>query len=128
MDEAVATTLQLESHHHPTSMKVTQVASDECPSTQPGVMVGGVGGGNELPSVSSMLQTILTCLDKLEKTNSAPDHRRGTESSDIQTKKAQSEERDRSDQPVICYRCGKQGHYARGCAESRTRNQAPGKG
>ena len=56
---------------------------------QPGVMMGGVGGGNELPSVSSMLQTILTRLDKLDKTNSAPDHRRGTEGADVRTTKPQ---------------------------------------
>ena len=128
LDEAVATTLQLESYQHPTSLKVTQVASDERSSTQPGAMVGGVGGGNELPSVSSMLQTILTRLDKLEKTNSASDHRQGTEGADVRTTKAQVKRGDRSDQPVICYKCGKQGHYARGCAESRTKNQAPGKG
>ena len=38
-------------------MKVTQVASDQRQHTT--WCDGGVGGGNELPSVSSMLQTIL---------------------------------------------------------------------
>eukprot|EP00731_Ephydatia_muelleri_P005167 Em0002g1343a len=74
LDEAVTTTLQLESYRYPTSMKVSQVTSDERHSTQPEVMVGGVGGSEPLP-VSSMLQAILTRLEKLEKTNSAPDHR-----------------------------------------------------
>eukprot|EP00731_Ephydatia_muelleri_P025917 Em0018g17a len=54
LDEAVTTTLQLESYRYPTSMKVSQVTSDERHSTQPEVMVGGVGGGSEPLPVSSV--------------------------------------------------------------------------
>lgn len=128
LDEVVTTTLQLESYRYPTSVRVSQVVSDERPSTQPGVMVGGVSGGNELLSVSSMLQTILMRLDKLEKTNSAPDHHRGMQGADVRTTKPQVKRGDRGDQLVTCYRCGKQGHYAHDCAESRTGNQTAGKG
>ena len=129
LDEAVTTTLQLESYRYPTSMKVSQVTSDERHSTQPEVMVGGVGGGSEPLPVSSMLQAILTRLEKLEKTNSAPDHRQQG-GGDTRANKPQVKRGNRGDhdQPVICYRCGKHGHYARGCAESRTGNQAAGKG
>ncbi|KAL5505636.1 hypothetical protein EMCRGX_G007100 [Ephydatia muelleri] len=110
LDEAVTTTLQLESYRYPTSMKVSQVTSDERHSTQPEVMVGGVGGSEPLP-VSSMLQAILTRLEKLEKTNSAPDHRQQG-GGDTRANKPQVKRGNRGDhdQPVICYRkpgCGK---------------------
>ena len=70
MDEVVAATLEMESYQTPAAIKVGQVTPDEYlfPAAVEEAVVGAVNkdGGADILSVSSMLQSMMKQMDRLE--------------------------------------------------------------
>ena len=118
LDEAAAATLEMELYRTSAAIKVgqSQVTLEEhpTPAAVEETIVGAIdkeGGMGAHNSVSSMLQTILKRLDRLEglpkSQGSQPNSGRRVE-------------------PVTCWKCGKEGHYARGCAAKGSKHQGNG--
>ena len=102
--DAVSTTLEMESYLLPQPSKVASVEVRENPA------VAAVHDKQD--TMMGMLQTIMERLDKLEKevhskpTSRPPPVRPST---------------------IICHKCGREGHYARGCANPRQSSQPTSK-
>ena len=144
LDEAVTATLELESYKvsAPTAT-VSQVAPGHgdveaiSEPTASATVVGSIGG-RENPT-DRLLQTILRKVERLESRVSELEQTCRTtgrqyvgDGMEGATKGTRVEVRkggagvvtgDGAMQPVICRKCGKEGHYARGCAMRRRTNQ-----
>ena len=139
--EAVISTLQLESfkvHKHPPT-RIAQVSVDD-EATPVGVVAEQSRRDDTTPE---LLQAILTRLERLETSRqeqaspaprrddrgrgpkNQPRERRGQRGPPPSQRQDQSPStssqppRTEDRRPVTCLRCGKEGHYARGCAERR---------
>lgn len=119
LDEAVATTLETESYLVPSSREVSQVDVGDLPDTPtPDLPVAATGSGAELELLRTMKQLVErverleTRLERDEEERHRQKHRTsrsGTASPASVTQR----------QPIVCKRCGQEGHFARGCASSR---------
>ena len=134
LDAAVTATLELESYKDVKSvMKIAQVQLDEVPlesETDDMRVVGAVGPpmGLQVRGTSEeLLQAVLASLDRLEsslKPRESQPHRRDQrpKRSGQQNRKANgvgpNPDVNGGSQSgkIICRKCGKDGHYARGCA------------
>ncbi len=134
LDEAVAATLEMESYLHPkprSAGRVAQVGLDE--GVTP--VVAGVQASTQ-EAIMQMMTQMMQRLEKLETERSPKptqhDAERGPHTHRADQRRrgpARDREGSRQDpatkprQPVVCLRCGKEGHYARGCAAPRSTNQ-----
>ena len=99
VEEAVSVTLELESYL-PSKQRVARVEE---------ASVDQVGGKPD-----ALLETMSTILDRLER----------LETQSAATRRSRQPESRDSSSPVICHKCGREGHYARGCAAKKS----PGNG
>ena len=146
LDEAVTVTLELESYKvSAPAARISHIASDDGnveATAEPlaaATVVGTIGGREN----SKIFQTILRKVERLESRMSELEQTYRTTGRQYvgsgmegATKEMRAEVQKRGDgrvtghgdgamqdnQPVICRKCGKEGHYARGCA-MRKRNQ-----
>ena len=118
LDEAVSATLELESYLLKPPQAVGQVVSS-IPDGDVSV-VAGVKQSQE--TMMQMLTKMMERLDKLESSRATPPTRRSYQP---HQGNAPQQRRDSTGTkaPVICLKCGKEGHYARGCAAPRPRQQ-----
>ena len=139
LDDAVAATLELESYKsvRPSGIKVAQVLSDMFTGREEAT-VGAIGPPVDKQSTEGLLKEIVQRLERLEynqrvpggqvnarKTPAAyepcrtqpnragPSHSSNMKDSQLST-------------PVICRKCKKEGHYARGCAARTSLHQPQG--
>ena len=132
VDEAVSATLEMESYLVPKGGRVAQVAGDLAPAEP----VAAVRDRQD--AVMSLLQQVVQRMDQLEERVAAMQV--GAKSP---PPSAEPREYQRTGQgpsrsglkeggPVVCHRCKKEGHLARGCVaprtqQGRTTNQGNGK-
>ena len=118
VDEAVSCTLEIESYmraftnrsHHP----VTSVSESTTADTE---TVGAVKAKQD--AILEMLRTLTTRLDQLERKVTFEEQSRGR----LEKVEANS---DRSyEGPIVCRKCKKEGHFARGCAAYRGVSKKP---
>ena len=100
--EAVGSTLEMESYLLPQPSKVATVDVEQHTA------IAAVQSKQE--SMMGMLQTMMERLDRLEKQMHTP------------TRPTQTGPPSHS-RPIICNKCGQEGHYARGCAKPRRTNR-----
>ena len=125
VDEAVSATLEMESYL--VSPKASRVAQVEVEAEAPEqTLVAAVQSQQE--TMMDMMKTMMDRLGKLEaggskNSNVAPSGansgRQSWKPRDPQPTSQETEVRT----PITCYRCGKEGHYARGCAVRRGSRQ-----
>ena len=118
LDEAVSATLELESY-----LLTPPQACSQTVSSNPSSNVSVIAGVKETQdSMMQILSKMMERLDKLESAQATPPSRQSyrprqgtftTPRRNSTTTKA----------PVICLRCGKEGHYAKGCAAPRQKQQ-----
>ena len=139
LDEAVTATLELSAATAPVSQVAPDAEDVEAISepTASATMVGSIGE-RENP-MNRLLQTILrkverlvSCVSKLEQTYRTTETvcvgdgmERATKEMRVEVQKGDAgvvtgDEAMQNCQPVIRRKCGKEGHYARGCAMRRT--------
>ena len=132
VDEAVTATLRLESYKirpaklvglvspEPPTESLTETSAEEA-------LVGAVGAREkpreklQRPTGTDLLQSLVERIERLETRQKTESHYQGGRRQGGRFKEKTNDEqrqgqarRERS--PIICYRCGKEGHYARGCA------------
>ena len=100
--DAVGSTLEMESYLLPRTGQVAQVG------VEPEPIIAAVQSKQD--SIMGMLQNVMERLDKLEK-QAFP-------------KAGYPEMLSRSN-PVVCHKCGQEGHFARGCASRPKRKSGP---
>ena len=113
LDEAVAATLEMESFARPKAARVAQIKQDDNP-------VSSVTKDSS-DAIMSMMKQMMERVEKLEQNLSF-----GSSSRDRNTRRApptQEQKRSPPSTEVICRKCGRKGHYARGCAVRRPGNQ-----
>ena len=118
LDEAVSATLELESYLFKPSSVSRQLpcASDESVTTSQ--VVAGVRQSQE--TMMQVLTKMMERLDKLETKRATPPPCRSAHQR--QNGNPPSRKSDANPQkPVVCLKCGKEGHYARGCAAPRSK-------
>ena len=105
LDEAVSATLELESYLIPTNLP--SVAG-----MPPSQVVAGIRQSQD--TMMDMLTKIMKRLDRLESDRATPPPRRRNQ----QHKAAPTPRRENPapKKPLVCHKCGKEGHFARGCA------------
>ncbi len=117
LEEAVHATLEIESYLRP-GARVAQVAVDD--SDEP---VGAVGQPSQ--DTRAIMELLRQVTDRLERLESGAGSQRTRTSSSQQKETARPRDpasswsRNSQPVPVVCRRCGKEGHYARGCATRR---------
>ena len=132
MDAAVSATLEMESYLVPKGGRVAQVAED-LTSAEPVAAVR-----DQQDAVMSLLQQVVQHMDQLEEqvaamqvgAKSQPPSAEPREYQRTGQGPSQSELKERGH--VICHRCKKEGHLARGCVapwaqQGHTTNQGNGK-
>ena len=89
-------------------------------------MVAGVRQPqNEMMQMLTKMMERLDCLDHLESERATPPPRRSTGAcQQRQTGAPPRRDNQNPRKPVVCHKCGKEGHFARGCAARRS--QPPG--
>lgn len=100
LDDAVAHTLELESYLKGKPAAVVSVVDEQAE-------VAAIQARQD--PVMEVLQLLVQRMDRLEASASYPSM--GKEPPRKQTGKQRG--------PIVCHRCGKEGHFARGCAASR---------
>ena len=134
LDEAVTATLEMESYATPSMSKVRQNVGtapvnqlSSADETTPPAVEGGPTEQISMASVGqdgtrlvSLMESIVNRMDKLE---TRLDRERGNSGRPARRVQGTNQE-PRS--PVICHRCGREGHYARGCASRRQQQQQQG--
>ena len=125
LDDAVAATLELESFKNskPCGVNVTQVQSDTVPGKDEAT-VGAIGPPENKQSTEELLKAVLQRLERLE--NSQKPLRTSPANEARRAQFNQERPSQPPTGPVICRRCGKEGHYARGCAAKTTPRQPQG--
>ena len=113
LDEAVSATLELESYLIPTGLP--SVAG-----ILPSQVVAGVRQSQD--TMMDMLTKMMERLDRLESDRATPPPRRRNQQ--CQAAPTPWRENPAPKKPVVCHKCGKEGHFARGCAVSSS--QPPG--
>ena len=125
LDEAVTATLEMESYANPrvrqNATPVSQVSSedttpDEDPLEQ--IPVAAIGPTTRLVT---LMENIIGRMDRLESRLTDRDR---SNNSTRPMRRAQENQEPRP--PIICRRCGREGHYARGCAAPRRQQQQQG--
>ena len=113
LDEAVSATLELESYLVPAGLQAAAVP--------PSQVVSRVHQSQD--TMMEMLGKIMERLDKLESAdNATPSTRRSFQqprhSAVTQCRENPTSRRENPTpmKPVVCHKCGKEGHFARGCA------------
>ena len=133
VDGAVTATLRLESYQIRPAKPVglVQETRELSPQLPVEAVVGAVGGRPRENSTATLIQSLVERIERLE-----TDKRHSTEEQRLQDRRTEGEQRkkyrgrpgeerqkrgtgDEGRAPVICHRCGKEGHYARGCAARR---------
>ena len=121
LDEAVSATLELESYLMPAGLQAAAVP--------PSQVVSRVHQSQD--TMMEMLGKIMERLDKLESAdNATPSSRRSFQqprhSAATQRRENPTSRRENPTpkKPVVCHKCGKEGHFARGCAVRKS--QPPG--
>lgn len=132
VDEAVTATLEMESYLQPKGRtgRVAQVSVDEEAQVVAGVQ-------SKQDAVMDMMTQMMARLEKLEAAGTRPRYERDErdrlrdgrrdERHDARTQRGRTEQQRHRHhppdpaRPIICRRCGKEGHYARGCASRQTR-------
>ena len=111
VDEAVQYTLELESYLQPVKpAQVSQVEEEE------EVSVGAAG-----PARSYEQGAMAKLLERMERLESSLKSAQQSGQGDIREGRATGGNKKPVPRgPIICHRCGKEGHYARGCAARRT--------
>ena len=112
LDEAVSATLELESYLVPTGLPAAGVP--------PSQVVAGVRQSQD--TMMEMLTKMMERLDRLESDCVTPAPHRGVQQR--QTAANSRRENRTSRKPVVCHKCGKEGHFAKGCAVRHS--QPPG--
>lgn len=124
LDEAVAATLEMESYANPKprqnvrstpvqlSSGVTTPAAEGDPAEQIPVASIGPTGTNRLVS---LMEHLANRIEKLET--------RFEECGNPRRPARSAQENKEPKPPIVCHRCGREGHYARGCASSRRQQQ-----
>ena len=122
-------TLRLESYQIRPAKPVglVQKTRELSPQLPVETVVGAVGGRPKENSKAAVIQSLVERIERLE-----TDKRHSTEEQRLQDRRTEGEQRGRPGEerqkrgtgdegraPVICHRCGKEGHYARGCAARR---------
>ena len=106
LHEAVSSTIELESYL-PKEQATVQLVNDGN-DTQPPMPVQAVQ--------QQLLGAIQQLVERVERLETRPPPSRNREQRMIPPRRPQAQARGRQGQPIVCYRCGKEGHYARGCA------------
>ena len=115
LDEAVSATLELESYLVPSGFPPTRLP--------PSQVVAGVRQPQD--EMIQMLAKMMERLDHLESEQATPPPRRSTGArQQRQTGAPLRRDNQNPRKPVVCHKCGKEGHFARGCAARRS--QPPG--
>ena len=112
LDEAMSATLELESYLVPTGLPAAGVP--------PSQVVAGVRQSQD--TMMEMLTKMMERLDRLESDCATPPPRRGVQQH--QTAANSWRENHTPRKPVVCHKCGKEGHFAKGCAVRQS--QPPG--
>ena len=132
VDEAVSTTLEMESYLVPKGGRVAQVTEDPTPAEPVAVV------RDRQDAVMTLLQQVVQRMDQLEARVAAMQveprsPQPSAEPRDHQwTGQGPSQRGPRERGPVICHRCKKEGHLAKGCVaprnqQGRTTHPANGK-
>ena len=115
LDDAVATLLELESYLTVGPTGVATVQDEE-----ELVAVAQVRGRchQDSDGIAGMLRTVLDRLERLEAAQSMASYQQQPNRQDTDPTLEHGEESGSSKQrePIVCRKCGKEGHYARGCA------------
>ena len=120
LDEAISATLELESYLVPAGLQAAGVP--------PSQVVSRVHQSQD--TMMEILGKIMERLDRLESDNATPPTRRSVQQprqrAATQRRENPASRRDSPTprKPVVCHKCGKEGHFARGCAVRKT--QPPG--
>ena len=121
IDEAVSYTLEIESYMMTTSPSrpvsvaaVTQREQEDIDDAQRAVTIIAAVQRQQ-DSILDMLRDLTIRLDRVEQKVANGEKQRGYQS---QSRKPQDRPRD----PIVCRRCGKEGHFARGCADRKAGN------
>ena len=120
LDEAVSATLELQSY----VLKPPRAdGHSQAVNTIPDVsVVAGVKQSQD--TMMQMLSKMMDRLDHLESERATPHSHRGTGARQRLTGDAPRRDNPSPRKPVVCHKCGKEGHFARGCAVRRS--QPPG--
>ena len=139
LDDAVAAILELESFKNirPSGIKVAQVQSDRSPMStgREEATVGAIGPPESKQSTEELLKAVLQRLERLENNQRLP----GDQVNAKKTPAAYGPRRTQPNEgrqnhtpnipdaqpstPVVCRKCKKEGHYARGCAAKTSQPQ-----
>ena len=105
LDEAVSATLELELYLIP-------IGLPSVAGVPPSQVVAGVRQSQDM--IMDMLTKMMERLDRLESDRAMPPpHHRNQQR---QASPTPRRENPAPKKPVVCHKCGKEGHFARGCA------------
>lgn len=119
VEEAVASTLEMESYAAPEQKQAeSKVSLVDEESEYDLCMIRSQQG------VVPLLESIVSRLEKLESNVGDKDSRRGRwRRSDGSSPRRERLSQEHAEQQVKCFKCGKEGHYARGCASRSSKPQ-----
>ena len=142
LDDAVTATLELESYKNskPSGIKVAQVQSDisSMYTGEEEATVGAIGPPENKQSTEGLLKAVLQRLERLENNQRLPGGQinakkmpaghepRRTQSNQEKPNHSPNTPGAQIPTPVICRKCKKEGHYARGCAAKASPRQPQG--
>ena len=122
LDEAVTATLEMESYLVPSSgiREISQVDMGELPDvSDEDLTVAATGSGAQFELLRTM-KHLVERMERLETRLERNEEDRLRQSKTLRSDMAPTAS-DSQRQPIICRRCGQEGHFARGCASGRRR-------